>query len=184
MSQLQGKHKYTTWVKRLTVNLVITGIWRLKVYIAERKASGDTWKPQIKQIETSFNLSFFLLWYNSIQVRKKRNSEIQSNRRAVNNCLFGYNWRYKSYARYSFKKVWKPPHNAVSVCIIHKECFTIKHGHECPSASIQKHNDHLEQEKLPLLVFLLFTWKVCIKISKEYVMTLFVTFVSIYMYVV
>ena len=109
---------------------------------------------------------------------------LQSNRPSVHNCLFGYNWRYKSYPRYSFKKVWNPPHTAVSVCVIHKEYFGIKHSHERPSASIQTHNDHLEEQKLPLLIFLLFTWKFCIKISKEYVMTLFVTFVGIYMYVV
>lgn len=70
MSQLQESHKYTTWVKRLTVNLVITGIWRLKVWIAERKASGDTWKIQIKQIQSPFNLSFF--FFGIIRFRWER----------------------------------------------------------------------------------------------------------------
>ena len=128
--------------------------------------------------------NFFRLCYNSIQVRKKKIREMQSNRLSVYNCLFIYNWRHKSHARYSFKEVWKPPHTAVSVCIMHKECLSIKHGHERPSASIQTHNDHPEQEKIPLLIFLSFTWKACIKISKEYVMKLFMTFVGIYMYVV
>ena len=72
----------------------------------------------------------------------------------------------------------------MSVCIIHKECFGTKHGLERPLDSIKTYNDDLEQEKIALLIFLLFMWKVYIKVSKEYIMTLFVTFIGIYMYVV
>jgi hypothetical protein len=78
----------------------------------------------------------FRLWYNSIEVQTKRNSEIQSNSRAVHNCLLVCYWRYKFNARFSFKRVWKPPHTSTSVCIIHKDYFGIKHRHGRPSASI------------------------------------------------